>query len=128
MENLDQTISSITYVIDNNEKKLEINYSNSEKEIWILGETLYMKIWDYWFVNNITGEQKFINDRYKSQINSINLVAINRNKDTNLNILEKWLTEIDNNNILMNAKSLINYLRIRKSLTQAEKAKWVYKI
>jgi hypothetical protein len=112
MENIDETITNITYSI--NEKKLTIVYGNSAVETIILNKTNYIAIFDKWFIETPV----FITDKFKAQIKSLNFVKINKDEERNINELDNFFSDTDK------ASKFFNYARTRKNLIDVEKLKW----
>lgn len=112
MENINETITNITYSI--NEKKLTIVYSNSGVESIILNKANYIALFDNWFIETPV----FITDKFKAQIKSLNFVKIDKDVVKNLNDLNIFFGDTDK------ALKFFNYVRSRKEIIDLDKKKW----
>ena len=112
MENLNETITNITYSIS--QTKLTIIYSNSSVEELILNATTYIAIFNKWFIETPV----FITDKYKAIIKALNFIKIGKTVEKSKNELDTFFSNT------ANALKFFNYARNRKTLIETEKLKW----
>jgi len=112
MENLDNTIVNINYIIS--EKKLSIIYDNNSVEDLVLNKNTFIAIFDKWFIETPV----FITDKFKAQIKSLNFVKIDKDVVKNLNDLNIFFGDTDK------ALKFFNYVRSRKEIIDLDKKKW----